>query len=323
MVIAPATKPTESAKSDRPWKRVVGPGRRLEDQIIHFFVVMLLGIQVASFFIQRYAIQESAGRSLREELEVGVRVLDRLLLTQGRQLQEAAHVLSLDFGFREAVATQDRRTIASALENHAARFKSSRMALVGLDGRIAADTVQPSEVGRRFPYPELMSLESGIERGPALRVLNGMPYQMVVVPVRTPMTAGWVAMTLAIDDATARDLERLVNAGVVFVVQDGASMRMVANTLGAASRGALASNLQAIVRDGRVGSRLEAPGATYQTLTRLLEESDGQRIHAILLRAREEALAPFRVLEATALVIAGLSLAADARGRLPSSRATS
>src|SRR6478735_9552079 len=118
MDIAPVS-PAHAAAKQRPWKRVLGPGRRLEDKIVHFFVVMLMAIQLSSYCILRYAIEESAHRSLKEELEVGVRVLDRLLLNQGRQLQEAATVLSLDFGFREAMATHDQKTIASALENHA------------------------------------------------------------------------------------------------------------------------------------------------------------------------------------------------------------
>lgn len=302
------------ARTFRPWKRVIGPGRRLEDRIVHFFVVMLMAIQLASFCILRYAIEESAHRSLREELEVGVRVLDRLLLQQGRQLQEAASVISLDFGFREAVATRDRRTIASALENHAARFKASRMSLVDLDGTVVAESIASGAAGRRFPHPELMPPEGGAERGPAIRLIDGMPYQVAMVPVRAPFPVGWVATMLAIDDATARDLARLVNAGVAFVVEENKVTRMVATTLGEASRNALVAGLDSVVHAGPLGSRLEAPGSTYQTLARVLDETPSQRIHAVLLRATDEALASFRVLEVTALLIAGLSLALTLAG---------
>src|ERR1700754_2436750 len=97
-------------------KGILRPSRpRLEDRIVHFFVALLMAVQLATFIGMRFAIEEAAQRSLREELEVGSRVFDRLLLTQGQQLSEAAKVLSGDFGFREAVASQDRKTVRSAL----------------------------------------------------------------------------------------------------------------------------------------------------------------------------------------------------------------
>src|SRR5262245_29759031 len=123
----------------RTWKRIAGPGRRLEDRIVHLFVALLMAIQLSSFLCMRWAIEEAATRSMREELDVGARVLERLLLNQGQQLQDAATVLSADFGFREAVATQDRNTVFSALENHSSRFKASRMVLVETDGRIGGE----------------------------------------------------------------------------------------------------------------------------------------------------------------------------------------
>jgi hypothetical protein len=98
---------------------------RLEDRIVHFFVALLMAIQLATFLGMRLAIDESAKRSLREGLEVGARVFERLLITQGLQLTEAAKLGSADFGFREAVATRDRKTIVSALENHAARLATT------------------------------------------------------------------------------------------------------------------------------------------------------------------------------------------------------
>ena len=298
-------------------KGLFRPSRlRLEDRIVHFFVALLMAIQLATFLGMRYAIDESARKSLRDGLEVGARVFDRLLLTQGLQLTEAAKLVTADFGFREAVATRDRKTIVSALENHAARYKSSRMALVGLDGNVVADSLQPGNAGRRFQHFDLMSTQTGVERGPSIRVIDGKPHQVVVVPVRAPLTIGWVAMMLAIDTTTARDLERLVNAGVAFAIQDDASMRVVATTLGTASRDVLAAQLPQVLREGRTGMMLHAPGATYRTLSRPLDDANGTRIHAVLLHATEDTLAPFRVLEVTALLLTGLALALTLGGSI-------
>jgi len=128
--------------------------------MVHLFVALLMAVQLVTFLGMRYAIEEAAHRSLREELNVGSRVFDRLLLTQGQQLGEAASVLSADFGFRDAVASRDRKTVRSALVNHAERYKTSRMALVDLNGVVLADSLVLGNEGRRFPHMDLMSTQT-------------------------------------------------------------------------------------------------------------------------------------------------------------------
>ena len=300
----------------RHWKRLTNRGHHLEHRIVHLFVALLLAIQLASFLSMRYAIDQAAQRSLHEEVEVGARVLERLLLHQGQQLQEAAKVLAADFGFRDAVASQDRKTILSALENHAARYKTSRMMLVGLDGKVLADSAATQRASRAFPHPDLMQTDVGIERGPSIRVIDGMPYQVVVMPVKAPLTIAWVALSLAIDDAMASDLARLVNAGVAFVVQEQGSARVVATTLSEAVHKGVIGPLLAMVREGRTEARIEGIGSTYEVLLKRLDDSGGRKVNAILLRATEEALLPYRVLEVVALVLTAIAVALTLYGSI-------
>lgn len=293
----------------RAWKRIVGPGRRLEDRIVHLFVALLMAIQLASFLCMRWAIDEAATRSVREELDVGARVLERLLLNQGQQLQDAANVLSADFGFREAVATRDRKTVFSALENHSARFKASRMVLVEPDGRIGADSARPGDAGRVFPHLELMFSPAGVERGPAIREFEGHAVQMVAMPVKTPLTSAWVVLMRTIDDAMARDLGRLVDADMAVIAQDGSSVRIVATTLGEAAQASLDPTLIAMVRERRQESSAAGRGDDHRMLARLLDESGAQRVFAVLMRPTEQSVVPFRMLELIALLLTAIAIA--------------
>ena len=77
---------------------------RLQDRIVLFVVVLLMAVQLASFLFIRYAIEQTAQNTLRDELRVGARVLKRLLDQNTQQLVEATSVLAYDFGFREADA---------------------------------------------------------------------------------------------------------------------------------------------------------------------------------------------------------------------------
>jgi hypothetical protein len=92
---------------------------RLQDRIVVFFVVLLMGVQLASFYLIRFAIERTAQDTLRSELRVGANIFRRLLDQNSDKLVEATSVLTYDFGFREAIASRDQGTILSALSNHA------------------------------------------------------------------------------------------------------------------------------------------------------------------------------------------------------------
>src|SRR5687768_18402627 len=105
-------------------------GGRLQSRIVLFFVALLMAVQLVSYLLIRYAIEQTAQNTLREELRVGARTFQRLLQQNSQRLVESTVVLTSDFGFREAVATNDRATILSVLGNHAARISATGVALV-------------------------------------------------------------------------------------------------------------------------------------------------------------------------------------------------
>ena len=55
-------------------------------------------------------------------------------------LQQGAGVLAQDYGFREAVATNDEATVRSALDNLRARQKVDGALILGVDGYVTAMT---------------------------------------------------------------------------------------------------------------------------------------------------------------------------------------
>lgn len=57
-----------------------------------------------------------------ESLEIASTVLNETLIERQNQLITSANVLTADFGFIQALATQDPTTLQSALTNHAGRI---------------------------------------------------------------------------------------------------------------------------------------------------------------------------------------------------------
>lgn len=288
-------------------------GTRLQDRIVVFFVVLLMGVQLASFYFIRYAISETAQSTLREELRLGARVFERLLQQNSRRLVESAAVLTSDFGFRAAVASRDRDTIASALRNHAARINASGVAVVGLDGVVVADTMAQANIGRPYASPGLVALAASVGHASGVRVIDGRPYQAVVVPVLGPLPIAWVSMDFLVDDDAARELQYLSSSEVSFVSIAGPRPRVLATTLPASRRADLGPQVLRIVREGRAGLKVEMGGEEYEALAAALE-GGGEGLYTVLQRSVSQGIAPYLALEAALLFIAGLSMAVTFAG---------
>ena len=289
---------------------------RLQDRIVVFFVVLLAGVQLASFYFIRYTVEQTSQNALRDEMRVGARVFRRLLDQNSQQLVEATSVLTYDFGFREAVATRDRETILSALRNHSARIRASGMALIGLDGVVVADTLAAGHAGKPYPHADLAARAAALGRTSGIRMAQGRPYQIVVVPVLAPLPIAWVSMSFVIDDSTAKDLQRLASSDVTFVqVRDGTA-DLLATTLPPARRDLLLREAAAIVAQGREGMKITLGGEEFEVLATPLEDVGDLRLFAILDRSVSESLGTFLALQAVLLLLASFSVAVTLFGAI-------
>ena len=284
-------------------------GGKLQDRIVVFFVVLLMIVQLASFYFIRYAIEQTAQSTMREELRVGARVFQRLLQQNSQRLVESTVVLISDFGFRAAVASGDRETVVSALSNHSARINASGVALVALDGKVVVDTLTPANEGQAFTDPRLVELAASVGRASGMRIIGGKPFQSVIVPVLAPQPIAWVSMDFLVDDVSARDLKNLSSAEVSFILLSDGGAEVLATTLPRSRRGDLAPNARAIVAQGIDGTRVKMGGEDYEALATVLERGSARGLYTILQRPVAEGIAPYLALEAALMFIAGLSLA--------------
>jgi adenylate cyclase len=284
------------------------PTLRVQQRIVVFFVVLLVAVELVSFYFIRYSIEQSAQNTLREELQLAARVFKRLLDQNSQQLVEATAVLTYDFGFREAIASRDRDTILSALRNHAARIKASGMAVIGLDGQVVADTLNPGTAGVPYPYSDLVARAAADGRATGIRMVDGRPYQVVFVPVLAPLPIAWVSMSFVIDNTSALDLKLLATCDVTFLELTTGGARLLASTVPSAKREALIEAVPRMVASGAESMRLTLDGEDFEVLAAKLDDPGPTRMVAILQRSVAEGLAPFRELQLILLVIAAASL---------------
>jgi signal transduction histidine kinase len=171
-----------------------------------FLVATLAAVQVLTAVIAYGYLRHSLVDRERAELAAATGVFLRQLGVLSERVGDDVQVLSLDYALRQAIAQRDYGTELSAMRNHGHRVGATRMLLVGLDGRIAADTGAKATSGTPFAYSEL--LDESAQRT-ALATIDGKVYWIVVVPVRAPVAIAFIAACVPIDDALLGKLSAL------------------------------------------------------------------------------------------------------------------
>ena len=263
--------------------------RSLQARILALFLLLVVVVQIGGFVLINTAGVTAAHNSVSAEITAGAHVFERSLQQDTLRLVQGARLLTADYAFREAAATQDAETVTSVLANHGKRIDASLMMLVGLDQRVIADTMSGAR-GQPFPFPELLEHPESSQRAPEMVVLHGDLYQLVIVPVLAPLPVAWLAAGFKVDDALAEDLHRLTRLQVSFLTREArGAARVQASTLPDSLRQRLVSALSA----GRLADN--ESGGGEESMTRVLDFSvrSNERIVAVLQEPLSVALEPF------------------------------
>jgi diguanylate cyclase (GGDEF)-like protein len=287
----------------------------LRARIALFFVALLVAVQLIAFWFVNHTSYDAAQAQIEDELGVGQRVFERVLKENSDRLVQSASILAADFAFREAVATRDIDTVRSALDNHGARIHASAMMFLGADGEIVAATGEGVSNGDTAGLGDVLAAARRRGFGTGVRLLNDRPFQLVVVPVRAPVTIGWIALWFAIDEALAQDLRQLTNLDVSFVALGPQDHRVFTSTLPVSARQDLEQRLGSLRSD--VGTqRLEMPEGTEELRVLALDRRGQRSLAAVLGRPLSTGLQNFRALQTTLVVIGVVSLLISGLGSL-------
>jgi diguanylate cyclase (GGDEF)-like protein len=283
--------------------------KSLESRIVVLFIALLLLLQLAGFVVIRSAIENNARAAIRNELMVGERVFLRLLDQNAQKLTQGARLLASDYGFRAAIASDDRETIVSVLSNHGARIGSSLAMWIGTDGAIKASTLKE-------PLPDLArnaaALVEQVQQGgnSANTVLiNHHLFQIVAVPVKAPLTIGWVVMGFPIDSNLVADMKALSSLQVSIMVRstDG-NWKSDVSTMPTNGTHMLAEQLKGQAPDDAFLPQLQVGDNDYSARMVVLARDGGASAAAVLQRSISEAVAPYQQLQLVLLFITGLGV---------------
>jgi diguanylate cyclase (GGDEF)-like protein len=279
--------------------------RSFRNRLLILLIGLVVGAQSVTLFTALARTSATERQRADEQLVAGGQVAAELIRYRQRQLASAVSVLAADFGIREAVASSDRATVASALGNHAARIGANLTLAIDLDGGIIA-------TGEGSPTLDMKSSQSLLQgfspqdSAPRFVAVSGLVYQIFVAPVRAPDVIAWVALGFALDKPLADQIRKLIHVDVMFVTTAEAQMPAVVGTLQHTS--AIQNEMQPLLGH-ELPATLPIGDTDYLGTSVRLSNAETQ-VHIVLLKPMSEVLDPYRKLSRSLWLIVGATLLA-------------
>ena len=185
----------------------------LRSHILFPFIILIVVTSIAIIGSVFFATRNNINNQAEEALHTGKRIFERLMSVRGQQLITSSEILVSDFGFKTAIASEDKNTILSAFENYQQRINVDLMMIHNLDGGLVSTT------NKNYPYELTKEIIDTIkEDGGILTALliKDSAYQVAILPVKAPTTIAWATIGVAIDDDFANELKTLTNLEISF-----------------------------------------------------------------------------------------------------------
>ncbi len=301
---SPASADTQTAPVPAEWAEAGEAahrrGWRLSTRIVVLSMLLLLLVQLAGFIATGASIERNARAQLADDLRVAERIWQRLLEQRATKLGQGAALLAADYGFRTAVSSDDRDTIASALDNQGARIDAAAAALL--------DTQLQLRAGSQGMSPELLAelptlAPRLVKQGSAVAMVGGRPHQFVMVPMRAPLLIGWVLMGFELDATVVQDLRAVSGHDATLLAMGPAGAVLLHTSLGAEARPPALATLPA------GATELQAPtGALLLHDVPLTPAGAGATALLRLSGSAAQAVQPYRDLQLTLALITAAGL---------------
>ena len=279
----------------------------LENRVIVLFIGLLLSVQLVAYFVIGNAIDVNARTAIEEDLRINEKIFTRLIEQNAQKLIQGANLLAKDFGFRDAIGSHDTETIISSLQNHGQRIGADLSMLVGLDGKILAASSPALAAGLQASVSQLMPSANATGSASRIEIVDGKPYQMVMVPIAAPVTISWVAMAIPIGKTIVDDMQQLSLMQISLLTSDNQGhWQANVSTLPASAAASLADLLPTSITHAQLIADLQLDDNLYSARVLPLAHNDVASTIAVLQLSVSQAVAPYKQLQRNLLLLSVL-----------------
>jgi diguanylate cyclase (GGDEF)-like protein len=276
--------------------------KRIQTRLVLLYSALFILVQGATYYALYEITAPQIENQIKQQLIYSRTLIEQTVTDQMQELADGTKLLAADFGFRSAVATGDRATIFSALENLSVRIGADHAKLISLENEIIADTNDPEfKETLSFKNEDLIEIADAEDQAATLMMINGQLTEFVVVPVLAPIPIAWIGVAIDINNARAMALQGLLLEGfdLSFFRQEKPNQgwNLVASTLADSNQDILVATIPANELLGGEPTLREFNGENTMVLS--LEfpgiETDKKTV-ALLQYSMDVAVRPYRSL---------------------------
>jgi GGDEF domain-containing protein len=282
--------------------------RRLRIKLTVLYTGLFCGALILSSLTAYTVVATHAETVVSEQLQSTSAVFDRLWQVRFGQLEAGAALSARDYGFRQAVATQDIATIRSALQNLRHRLGADLVYLVTPDGRaVNADEHAPAEVSSH-----LQQTLGDDDASAGVVTVHGALHQAVTASIYAPNLLGWIVVAQRLDQREMHALEHLssIPLRATALSQSQGDWRSGDESLSPRdSRAIDAFVAHAMQTHASTPGRIDMSGGPSIGLVKPLRALDGTSGALLMRYPLASAMAPYRDLFSGLAVIALIGLA--------------
>lgn len=281
---------------------------RFQTKLTLVYLALFLAVMGIILFAFYRSVTSNVQDQTRAQLEASARVFERIVNYRVDTLGESAVALAQDYGFREAIGTNDQPTVLSSLRNQTRRLNADIGVITDIDGELIAGLVDGNSA------TDVPMLDDAIKRkaeqeGYATRLVafDGRIFEVVVTTVRAPVPIAWLVFGIELDKAAAQEIKALspIDLGIGFLYRDGDGRFSVAAATSETQ--SLEAFLAGHPTDETVFSE-KFRGEDHMFSRLPLEAGENGEIAALLYYSMDTALAPYTPLVITMITVLGLSL---------------
>ncbi len=300
--------------------------KQFQTKLVLFFAALFAVVQGASYVAVQNNVRSSILDEASNQLAKAYTVFLNDVETTTSALAEGSRIVASDFGFRQAVASNDRPTIMSAINNLSQRIKADRVILVDLENKIIGDTGSAADAASSgnivtmglanatFPFPEMIDDADANDQSVKITVMDQRVYQTVVVPIRAPDLIASIVIGTEIDRSYVGDLVRkfTVPLDITFARHDANSSEWVTNTT--TLKPELSTALMGILKtagdtDKKAPRTMKLEGQDFVGLIATLDSpKSSPKVDAIIQYSLDASLEPFGQLFLTLIALAAGTL---------------
>jgi diguanylate cyclase len=284
--------------------------KSLRNQIIFVFLTLILGIQLVGLIPIGISINTNARKSVTQQLNVGETIFMNILEQNTNSLIQGAKILAADYGFRESVATNDNATIISALHNHQSRINADIAIFYSVSTHNTIVSGKVSEQDAITVSEKLIKAYVNDTNQLDFEIFNQQPYQLVAVPVKAPLTIGWVVMGFKIDNSLARKLNTISNLQVTFIQKSPNNQwKSTATTLSLTQSDAVVNSISRNFNNKLKNLEINIGDEVFASRVLTMHQSNNKLL-VVLQRSLSEATSEYQLLKINLfiLIILGLGI---------------